>query len=133
MCFLSPFASLYGTVQAGDTVHIPGGGGGVGHLAVHMARGSLGASLVISSGSMLQSTALARQSGAHYVSDYKRDDIAAEISKLTGARGADPVFDATYSNAISASSRNEWTMEQTHIQNSHMDDQPKNLTRLNQG
>ena len=67
MCFLSAFASLYGTVQAGDTVHIPGGGGGVGHLAVHMARGSLGASLVISSGSMLQSTALARQSGAHYV------------------------------------------------------------------
>jgi threonine dehydrogenase-like Zn-dependent dehydrogenase len=46
---------------------------------------------------MLQSTALARQSGAHYVFDYKRDDIAAEISKLTGGRGADLVFDATYS------------------------------------
>ena len=29
MCFLSAFASLYGTVQAGDTVYIPGGGGGV--------------------------------------------------------------------------------------------------------
>jgi D-arabinose 1-dehydrogenase-like Zn-dependent alcohol dehydrogenase len=97
MCFLSAFASLYGTVQAGDTVHIPGGEGGVGHLAVHMARGSLEAGLVISSGSTLQSTALARQSGAHYAFDYKRDDIAAEISKLTGARGADPVFDATYS------------------------------------
>jgi threonine dehydrogenase-like Zn-dependent dehydrogenase len=41
--------------------------------------------------------ALARQSGAHYVFDYKRDDIAAEISKLTGGRGADLVFDATYS------------------------------------
>src|SRR5579863_6292923 len=34
MCFLSAFASLYGTVKAGDTVYIPGGGGGVGHLAV---------------------------------------------------------------------------------------------------
>jgi threonine dehydrogenase-like Zn-dependent dehydrogenase len=41
--------------------------------------------------------ALARKSGAHYVFDYKRDDIAAEISKLTGGRGADLVFDATYS------------------------------------
>ena len=41
--------------------------------------------------------ALATQSGAHYVFDYKRDDIAAEISKLTGGRGADLVFDATYS------------------------------------
>src|SRR5262249_3618653 len=96
MCFLSAFASLYGTVQAGDTVYIPGGGGGVGHLAVQMAARVLGG-LVISSGSTLQSTALARQSGAHYVFDYKRDDIAAEISKLTGGRGADLVFDATYS------------------------------------
>jgi threonine dehydrogenase-like Zn-dependent dehydrogenase len=58
-----------------------------------------GPGLVISSGSTLQSTALARQSGAHYVFDYKRDDIAAEISKLTGGRGADLVFDATYSEA----------------------------------
>src|SRR6266446_3716700 len=97
MCFLSAFASLYGTVQAGDTVYIPGGGGGVGHLAVQMAARVLGAGLVISSGSTLQSTALARQSGAHYVFDYKRDDIAAEILKLTGGRGADLVFDATYS------------------------------------
>jgi NADPH:quinone reductase-like Zn-dependent oxidoreductase len=97
MCFLSAFASLYGTVRAGDTVYIPGGGGGIGHLAVQMAARVLGAGLVISSGSTLQSTALARQSGAHYVFDYKRDDIAAEISKLTGGRGADLVFDATYS------------------------------------
>jgi NADPH:quinone reductase-like Zn-dependent oxidoreductase len=97
MCFLSAFASLYGTVQAGDSVYIPGGGGGVGHLAVQMAARVLGAGLVISSGSTSQSMALARQSGAHYVFDYKRDDIVAEISKLTGSRGADLVFDATYS------------------------------------
>ena len=97
MCFLSAFASLYGTVQAGDTVYVPGGGGGIGHLAVQMAARVLGAGLVISSGSTPSSTALARQSGAHYVLDYKRDDIAAEISKLTGGRGADLVFDATYS------------------------------------
>ena len=52
-------------VQAGETVYIPGGG--VGHLAVQMAARVLGAGLVISSGSTLQSTALTRQSGAHYV------------------------------------------------------------------
>jgi NADPH:quinone reductase-like Zn-dependent oxidoreductase len=42
MCFLSAFAGLYGAVQAGDLVYIPGGGGGVGHLAVQMAARALG-------------------------------------------------------------------------------------------
>src|SRR3954452_22937009 len=97
MCFLSAFAGLYGAVQAGDTVYIPGGGGGVGHLAVQMAARALEARMVISSGSTPQSIALARQSGAHYVFDYKRVDIAAEIAKLTSGRGVDLVFDATYS------------------------------------
>jgi threonine dehydrogenase-like Zn-dependent dehydrogenase len=62
-----------------------------------MAARALGAGLVISSGSTPQSIALARQSGAHHVFDYKRDDIAAEIAKLTRGRGVDLVFDATYS------------------------------------
>jgi len=97
MCFLSAFAGLYPAVRAGDTVYVPGGGGGVGHLAVQMAARALGAGLVISSGSTPQSIALARQSGARHVFDYKRDDIAAEIAKLTGGRGVDLVFDATYS------------------------------------
>jgi NADPH:quinone reductase-like Zn-dependent oxidoreductase len=99
MCFLSAFAALYGAVQAGDTVYIPGGGGGVGHLAVQMAARTLGAGLVISSGSTPQSIALARQSGAHHIFDYKRDDVAAKIAGLTGGRGVDLVFDATYSEA----------------------------------
>jgi len=98
-CFLSAFAGLYGAVQAGDALYIPGGGGGVGHLAVQMAVRALGAGLVISSGSTLQSIALAQQSGAHHVFDYKRDDVAAKIAELTGGRGVDLVFDATYSEA----------------------------------
>jgi len=99
MCFLSAFAALYGAVQAGDTVYIPGGGGGVGHLTVQMAARVLGAGPVISSGSTPASIALARQSGAHHVFDYKRDDVAAKIAELTGGRGVDLVFDATYSEA----------------------------------
>jgi threonine dehydrogenase-like Zn-dependent dehydrogenase len=55
------------------------------------------AGLIINSGGAPQSMALARQFGAHHVFDYKRDDIAAEIARLTGVRGADLVFDATYS------------------------------------
>ncbi|AWS43227.1 zinc-binding dehydrogenase [Streptosporangium sp. 'caverna'] len=97
MCFLSAFAGLYGAVQAGDSIYIPGGGGGVGHLAVQMAARALEARMVISSGSRPQSLTLARQSGAHFVFDYRRDDIAAEIAELTNGRGVDLVFDATYS------------------------------------
>src|ERR1700675_2969319 len=99
MGFLSAFAGLYQTMKPGDTVYISGGGGGVGHLAVQMAARALGARLVISSGSTPQSIALARQSGAHHVFDYKRDDVAAEIAELTGGRGVGLVFDATYSEA----------------------------------
>jgi len=99
MCFLSAFAALYGAVKVGDTVYIPGGGGGVGHLAVQMAARALRAGLVISSGSSPQSIALARQSGAHHVFDYRHDDVAAKIAELTGGQGVDLVFDATYSEA----------------------------------
>ncbi|GAB2842099.1 hypothetical protein GCM10027176_52510 [Actinoallomurus bryophytorum] len=97
MCFLSAFAGLNGAIQAGDTIYIPGGGGGVGHLAVQMAARAFEARTVISSGSRPQSIALAQQSGAHFVFDYKRDDIATEIAELTNGRGVDLVFDATYS------------------------------------
>ena len=97
MAFLSAFAGLYPVLQPGDTVYIPGGGGGVGHLAVQMAARALGAGLVISSGSTPQSIALARRCGAHHVFNYKRDDIAAEIAKLTDGEGVDLVYDATYS------------------------------------
>jgi NADPH:quinone reductase-like Zn-dependent oxidoreductase len=99
MAFLSAFAGLYGTVNAGDTVYIPGGGGGVGHLAVQMAARVLKAGLVVSSGSTPQSMELAEQSGAHHVLNYKRDDIPAEIMRLTGGQGVAVVFDATYSEA----------------------------------
>jgi NADPH:quinone reductase-like Zn-dependent oxidoreductase len=97
MAFLSAFAGLYPVLQPGDTVYVPGGGGGVGHLAVQMAARALGAGLVISSGSTSQSIALAQQCGAHHVFNYKRDGIATEIAKLTGGQGVDLVFDATYS------------------------------------
>jgi hypothetical protein len=36
IAFLKQGEGSYRAVQAGDTVYIPGGGGGVGHLAVSM-------------------------------------------------------------------------------------------------
>jgi NADPH:quinone reductase-like Zn-dependent oxidoreductase len=99
-CASCPLSRAFTRPSSAGTRSISrGGGGGVGHLAVQMAARVLGAGLVISSGSTPQSIALARQSGAHHVFDYKRDDVAAEIAELTGGRGVDLVFDATYSEA----------------------------------
>ncbi len=97
LCFLSAYLGLHDTVRPGDVVYIPGGGGGVGHLALQIANRVLGATTVISSGSSPDSRRLAGASGADHVFDYKRDDIAAEIARLTGGRGVDVVYDITYS------------------------------------
>jgi NADPH:quinone reductase-like Zn-dependent oxidoreductase len=96
VCFLSAYLALADTLQPGATVYIPGGGGGVGHLAVQKAK-ALGARTIISSGGSAQSRSLASASGADHVFDYRHDDIAVEIARLTHGRGVDLVFDATYS------------------------------------
>jgi NADPH:quinone reductase-like Zn-dependent oxidoreductase len=97
LCFIAAYLGLHDHVRAGDVVYIPGGGGGVGHLALQIASRILAAGTVISSGSTPESMALARASGADHVFDYKKDDIGAEIAKLTARRGADVVYDITYS------------------------------------
>jgi NADPH:quinone reductase-like Zn-dependent oxidoreductase len=97
LCFIAAYLGLYGHVRKGDVVYIPGGGGGVGHLAIQLARHVFGAGTVISSGGTARSIGLARGSGADFVFDYKRDDVGAEIAGLTGGRGVDVVYDATYS------------------------------------
>jgi NADPH:quinone reductase-like Zn-dependent oxidoreductase len=68
----------------------------VGHLAIQKAK-ALGAKRIISSGGNAQSRALASSSGADHVFDYRQDDIAGEVARLTDGRGVDLVFDATYS------------------------------------
>ncbi len=97
LCFIAAYLGLHGNVRKGDVVYIPGGGGGVGHLVVQLARHVFEAGTVISSGSTARSIGLARGSGADFVFDYKRDDVSAEIAGLTGGRGVDVVYDATYS------------------------------------
>ena len=99
MCFISAFKALNGRIRRGDTVYIPGGAGGVGHLAVQIASHVLGAARVISSGSRPESIELARLSGAHRVFDYKNDDVGAEVDRLTNGVGVDLVYDTTYNES----------------------------------
>ena len=58
VCFLSAHLAFADTLAPGDAVYIPGGGGGVGHLAIQKAK-ALGARTIISSGGNAQTRALA--------------------------------------------------------------------------
>ena len=97
LCFISAYLGMQENVKSGDVVYIPGGGGGVGHLATQIARRVCGARTVISSASTPESRELALSCGADHVFDYKKDNVADGVANLTGGGGVDVVYDATYS------------------------------------
>jgi hypothetical protein len=92
------YLALAHHADLGDAVYILGGGCGVGHLAIQKAR-TLGVRTIISSGGSEASCALAKASGATHVLDYRKDDVAAEIAKLTRGKAVDLVYDTTYNEA----------------------------------
>ena len=80
--------------RSGQTIFIPGGAGGVGHFAVQLAK-AFGLR-VITSASKPEGLALLRQLQADVVVDYSRQDVVEEVLKVTGGRGVDLVYEATY-------------------------------------
>jgi NADPH2:quinone reductase len=79
--------------QAGETVLVHAAAGGVGTLAVQMAR-NMGAGQIIATASSAAKLALAQQLGATAGIDYTQEDFAARVNELTGGYGADVVLDA---------------------------------------
>lgn len=77
-------------IEAGQTVFIHGGAGGVGGYALQLAR-AFGASRVMTSASPVNAD-YARQLGAHDVIDYNTEDVTARILALTEGRGADLIL-----------------------------------------
>lgn len=78
--------------QPGETVLVHAAAGGVGLLAVQMAK-MLGAR-VIGTVSTPEKARLARETGADDVILYSQVDFAEEAKRLTGGRGVDLVLDA---------------------------------------
>jgi NADPH2:quinone reductase len=66
-----------GRLQAGETVYVPGGSGGVGSMVIQMARAA-GARVATSAGSD-DRVALCRDLGAELALNYKTDDIPAQL------------------------------------------------------
>ncbi len=72
-------------LQAGETVYVNGGTGGVGSAVVLMARAA-GARVITTVGSA-EKAALVRSWGAEHVLNYKTDDIPARVREATAGKG----------------------------------------------
>lgn len=78
-------------VRSGDYVLIHGGVGGVGHVAVQLAR-TMGARIATTVPSA-EAAALARTLGAHEAINFREETVEAYTSRLTAGRGFDVVVD----------------------------------------
>lgn len=87
-------------VGAGTTVLIHGGAGGVGHVAIQLAK-ARGAT-VYATVSSDEKAAVAKRLGADHTINYREESVADYLARLTGGRGFDVVFDATGGEDIAA-------------------------------
>ncbi|QSA96972.1 zinc-dependent alcohol dehydrogenase family protein [Methylococcus sp. EFPC2] len=93
LVLITAWGALYdrGRLRSGQTVLIHAGAGGVGHVAVQLAK--LRGARVIATVGSAEKAELATQWGADEAIDYKNEDFVAAVNDLTGGRGADLVFD----------------------------------------
>ena len=80
-----------GRLQKGETVLIHAAAGGLGLMAVQIAK-AVGAR-VIATASSSAKIAVARRFGADECVDYSKPSWADEVMKITGGKGVDVVFD----------------------------------------
>lgn len=79
-------------LQSGDTCLIHAAAGGVGRLAVQMAK-MLGARVIGTAGNPAK-VELARSAGADEVINYSEQDFLVEVKRITNGRGVDVIYDS---------------------------------------
>lgn len=87
------------TVRANQTVLVHGGAGGVGHIAVQLAK-TLGAT-VFATGSERQRSQI-EGLGAVFI-DYVNETVAAYVERLTGGAGFEVIYDTVGGATLDAS------------------------------
>jgi len=80
-----------GGLQAGQTVLIQAGAGGVGHVAIQLAK--LKGARVITTVSSPEKAAFVKGLGADEVIIYSQQEVIKSVMELTAGKGADLVFD----------------------------------------
>lgn len=78
-------------MEAGQTVLIHAGGGGVGHIAIQLAK--LNHARVITTASSRDALALCHKCGADVVINYREQDFVERVKQEAGGRGCQVVFD----------------------------------------
>lgn len=82
---------MEGGLQEGHTVLIHGGSGGIGSMAIQLAK-SAGATVYVT-GSTEEKLAYCQTLGADNGINYRTEDVLERINALTNARGADIILD----------------------------------------
>jgi NADPH2:quinone reductase len=90
-----------GHVQQGQTVLVHAAAGGVGVLAVQLAKAA--GARVIGTVSSAAKAQLVRELGADEVIRYGDEDVVAQVHRLTGGRGVELVLDAVGASTWAAS------------------------------
>jgi NADPH2:quinone reductase len=88
-------------VGEGTHLLVHGGAGGVGHIAIQLAkaRGARVATTISSP----EKAAIAQGFGADEIIDYRSEPVAAYVDRLTGGRGFDAAFDSTGGSDLATS------------------------------
>ena len=88
--------------RKGQWAYVAGAAGGVGHVAIQMAK--LHGLRVIGSASKPAALDLLKSLGVDHIIDYSKQDVVAEVLAATGGKGADLVYDPTYEDSSYAQS-----------------------------
>ncbi|MEB2844536.1 zinc-binding dehydrogenase [Rhizobiales bacterium RZME27] len=88
-------------LRVGESILIHGGAGGVGHVAIQVAK-AIGAKVFTTVRE--DNFEFARSVGADVVIDYRKEDYVDVVMRETGGRGVDVVFDTIGGDALSRSS-----------------------------
>jgi NADPH2:quinone reductase len=78
-------------LRAGETLLVHGGAGGVGIAAIQIGK-ALGATVIATAGAD-DKLEVCRRAGADHVINYKDEDFAGVVGKLTGGKGANVIYD----------------------------------------
>jgi NADPH:quinone reductase len=91
--FFTVWANLFGhgRLQSGETVLIHGGTSGIGVTAIQLAK-ALGATVIATAGSAEKCEAI-RKLGADAAVNYREEDFAEAVKRITGGKLADVVLD----------------------------------------